>query len=112
MKIEFGTVLTNFADTVVKDAETGKALTLGVVCVNALLSQTQRAGKPLPGAEKLRCANLAEKLYAAAEAGTGLDVKAEDVVLLKEAVGDLYPPLVVKRVWDLLDPSTEGEVKI
>jgi hypothetical protein len=32
-------------------------------------------------------------------------LSAEDIVKIKEAIGENYPPLVVGRAWELLDPK-------
>lgn len=34
------------------------------------------------------------------------DLKIEDIALLKKLVGDLFPPLTVGRVWQILDPAS------
>lgn len=40
-------------------------------------------------------------------AGGSVDLKAEEVAMLKDLIGKLYQPLVVGRAYDLLDPPKE-----
>ena len=37
------------------------------------------------------------------------DLKAEDIVLIKKLVGKMYGPIVVARVWAVLDPLEEAK---
>jgi hypothetical protein len=57
---------------------------------------------PAPaGDEKVRRYRLARKLFNASK----VELTPEDVVLLKSLIGQIYGPLVVGQVWDLLDPA-------
>ena len=75
-------------------------LTLRLVCtrsLTAILRQDEGVG----GEEKLRRGMLAERIYVNDE----VELKAEEISLVKELVGRLYGPLVVMRVWRMLDPA-------
>ena len=37
-----------------------------------------------------------------------VDLRAEDIALIKECVGKQFPPLVVGRVFDAIDPEDNG----
>ena len=65
------------------------------------LSATFRDEQGLTGDEKWPRFHLALKLTNEDEP----DLKAEDVVLIKGLVGKMYGPIIVGRVWALLDPS-------
>ena len=57
--------------------------------------------RSLPGDEKVARFHLALRITDEDEP----DLKAEDVVLIKELVGKVYGSIIVGRVWDILDPS-------
>ena len=83
--------------------EDGEPITVQSVCEQALVSQIP--GKNPDGGEKLRRYHLAMRIHAQ----EGLpDLQAEDVVLLKELVGEMFGPLVVGQVWEILDPPAAG----
>ena len=82
--------------------EEGKeeVLTLRLVCTRSLTA-ILRQDDSVKGEEKLRRGMLAERIYVNDE----VELKAEEVALVKELVGRLYGPLVVLRVWRMLDPA-------
>jgi hypothetical protein len=102
MKIDFSVKIVSLAGIPVKDQTGTEDLTLGSVCVNALLTLIE-GQKRLSGMERKKQADLADRIYG--QDIVNLDVK--DISLLKDLAGELYPPLIVKRVWDLLDPQDE-----
>jgi len=100
----FNLAILDMAGNAIKDEE-NKAVTLGTVCVNALLSTAQ--SDTTPGQEKAARYKLAMKIHG--EAGD-VDVTAEDISRMKDLCGKIYGPLVVGRVWELLEQSP-SEVK-
>lgn len=75
-------------------------LTLGLVSFHALLGEYKDEPN-LPGEEKYRRGELAARVRDAGE----LQLKAEEVALLKKVVAKAYGPLIVFKTWPLLDPA-------
>lgn len=98
MKIPFGSKIKDLKGDEIKSGDV--VLTLGVVCTTALLS-AHEADQAVGGNEKVR----RFKLAMAADQQQEVDMKAEDVALIKSLVARHYAPLVVGRAFDLLDPS-------
>jgi len=73
-------------------------MTIRVTAVKSLTA-VFRDEQDLPGEEKVRRFHLALKITDESEP----DLKAEDVVLIKKMVGKMYGPVVVGRVWAILD---------
>lgn len=108
MKIDFSQAITSLDGTPAKaDPASDEVVTLGAVSINALLSPLSdpRTNQPesLAATEKVRYAKLAQDIFSAT---APLDLKAEDIALLKERIGRGFAPLTVARAWDLLDPAT------
>ena len=84
-------------------SEGGNTLTLGTVCINSLLVtlMTGHGPEQLDGTAKVTHATLAQTIHTAEAA---VDLKAEDIALLKDRVGRACIPIVVMRAWALLDP--------
>jgi len=59
----------------------------------------------LPGDKKVARFHLALKLVDESKP----DLTAENIVLLKTLVGKMYGPVVVARVWAVLDPQEEAK---
>jgi hypothetical protein len=103
--IDFSTAITDLGGKPAKD-EGGNDATLRDVAVKALLVILPEG----PGApqvkpdERAKRGWLAQKIHDAQEP---LELKAEQVALLKDLIGKLYPPLTVMRAWAILDPATE-----
>lgn len=74
-------------------------MTLRDVCTMALLS-TLRDDDKLNGPQKADLFALALRMVDATE----VDLKVEDVALLKDRIGRGYPPITVGRAYALLDP--------
>ncbi len=67
------------------------------VCIEGICANTQQ----LDGMEKYRRGKLADKIFGAAEP---IELPAEEIVKIKEAVGTAWPnPIVVMRAWDMLE---------
>ena len=73
-------------------------LTVRVAAVRSL-SANFRDEQDLAGEEKVKRFHLALKLTDEDEP----DLKAEDIVLIKKVVGKMYGPVVVGRMWAILD---------
>lgn len=104
MKIETEVVLKNLDGEELKDASVkGEStnVTLKICLINALLSPLGQ-GKTEAGTEKLKKFNLAKKINDNKE----VDLSADDIVLLKNRVGEVYPPLIVGQVYELLGENT------
>ena len=77
------------------------AVTLGSVCVEALLAMLEDDRK-MSGAQKMKNWELAERI---AKGGV-VKASAEEVSLLKDRIGVMYGPAVVGPAFTLLDPPT------
>ena len=73
-------------------------LTVRVTAVRSL-SANFRDEEGLAGEEKVKRFHLALKITDEDEP----DLKAEDIVLIKKMVGKMYGPVVVGRMWAILD---------
>lgn len=99
MKIKFDQVLLDLNGDPLKN-QFKKDLDLKEVCVMALLSNTtEKDGEKEDGNKKMSRFLLAEKIQKAKELG----LRAEEIVLIKNLVTKLYGPLVVGRVFNLLE---------
>jgi len=76
----------------------GEPLTFRGAVAGALLSQP--SGENLSGAKKYRRYRLARLVM---DAQGEVELTAEDVAEIKQAVGEVYLPLVVGQVWDWLE---------
>ncbi len=72
-------------------------LTLKSVCTDALLNQQQ--DDKMSGDDKVKHFNLAEIVYAGGE----IDLKSEQIALLKELIGKRYFPLIVGPAFKVLE---------
>ncbi|MCC6172080.1 MAG: hypothetical protein IT481_08630 [Gammaproteobacteria bacterium] len=79
----------------------GKAMTLGDTVAHALLSP-YAGEESIAGEEKIRRFELARKLRGAVDPA----LTAEDVALIKKLVAKAFAPLVVGRVWEIVDPAS------
>lgn len=106
MKINFTVKLVGLDGQPVLEKDTDgqtKMVTLATVAVNALLAPlVDMRGQPeqLDGLTKVRHATLAESIFKATDA---VDLKVEDIALIKERIGRAFAPLVVMRAWALLE---------
>jgi len=78
--------------------ENGVEVTLGAIASNALLA-TYRDEQDLTGEEKVKRFRLAVIARGAQ------DLSVEQIVLLKKLIAKAYSPLIVGRVFELLDPQ-------
>lgn len=70
-------------------------LTLAKMCARALFYPKQQ---PEPGDKKAERGRLAFRIYDAEE----MELESNDIVLIKQCVGEFLSPLVVTQVYDLL----------
>jgi len=94
MKINTETKLTNLEGEPIKDGSVDA--TVGKVIRNALLGNDQSDNAD----KKLKKYKLAMDCLA-----TEVDLKAENVSLIKKCVGENYPPLIVGKVFEIIDPE-------
>lgn len=81
------------------DARIGKPLTLKLAAVTVLTFpfDDERA---LSGDEKMKRAKLAMQIY---DADGEIELKSEDIALIKRLAGKYYSPLPVMRIYDMLE---------
>jgi hypothetical protein len=95
MKIKITTELFNANDETIKDTN-GKDLTVKDVCINALLIP-QSGDDDKTKWEKYE---LYKRLKTAKDI---VEISAEDIVLLKKAIGKTQPPLIMGQAWEVLE---------
>lgn len=99
MKINVNQKLKTLDGQTMKDVGAkGEAIdaTLKMSIVNAILSPVQNE----KGVDKVKKYELATKIYKAKQT---VDLTAEDIVLIKDRVGEIFPPLVVGQVFKVLE---------
>ena len=92
--------VTNLDGTVCVD-DKGADIMMSTMCVNILLMTEQEPNAT--GKDKLMRFLLAQRIHAAN--GTGVSLSAEDIVLLKDLFGRFAMPLIVGRLYAVLDPQ-------
>ena len=100
MKIDFSMALKSLAGDEIKDGK-GETFTLrdaAVVALDASFDEDKR----LDGKEKYRRGHLATRIYGTKEP-IALDV--DELKLVKDLIGKIYGPRIVKETWDILDPQ-------
>jgi len=99
MKIKVNQKLKNLDGSVLKDSDgQGGAVdaTLKDALVNAVLAPADKES----GIDKVRKYELAKLIFSAK---TAVELTAEDVTLLKERVGSVYPALIVGQIFEMLN---------
>lgn len=98
MKINFGAPIKDIKGEPIVENE--KAVTLGSVSCQALLAS-------YPDEQNLSGKDKVERFTLAALCSNEIesDISLEDATLLKKLIGKAYGPLVVGRVYELIDPS-------
>jgi hypothetical protein len=79
-------------------------LTLGIVLIRAALYV--EGGTNPPAEEKFHQAELADKIV---RGGESVDLTTEEMGRLRTAVGRMYMPTILFRVWRLLDAHVGTE---
>lgn len=82
-----------------KAGDVTRPLTLATVCVNALLMPHEDE-RNLSGKDKVSRYELAKKINGAEGE---IDVKAEDITLLKNLLAKAYTPLIVGQAYAVLE---------
>lgn len=98
MLIKVDTPLRNMDGNVMKDNVDGEAVdaNLKMAMVNAILSPVERES----GMDKVKKYELAKKIH---DATDEVELSVEDVSLIKERVGDVFPALITGQVWSMLE---------
>ena len=81
--------------------------TLRTACINVLIMQQkspQAREKELSAEDKIKRYELAKKIY---KSSGLIDLQSEEITLLKELIGKLYPPLTVGQAFEILDPHSD-----
>lgn len=97
MKLDVTQVLKNMEGKTMKDSDgNGNAIdaTIRMAIVNALLSPVQKD----TGVDKMKKWELAQRVFKQDE----VEVSIDDVKIIKDRIGELYPPLIVGQVWKIL----------
>jgi hypothetical protein len=81
------------------NAEAGTSATLRGIVVNALLASFEDE-KQLSGEEKLRRWELAQSIQHATDP---VEIKSEDITLIKKLVGKAYTTIIVGQAWQMLE---------
>jgi len=68
------------------------------IAINALETASPSDAQ-LPGVKKFEMDELARKIYKSKKA----DLSADEIKMLKDRIGQQYPPLIVGASWRLLD---------
>jgi len=99
MLIQVDTPLKNMDGQVMKDNDgAGNAVdaTLRVAMINAILSPVEREA----GTEKVKKYELARRIHSAK---SEVELSIEEVSLIKERIGDVFPILIVGQIFDILE---------
>jgi hypothetical protein len=96
MLVKVNQVLKNITGETMKDMVDGKAIdaTVKMAIVNAVLSPVQKES----GIDKVKKYELAKKVHSSDE----VDLNEDEITLIKERVGEVFPPVVVGQIYELL----------
>lgn len=96
MLVKVNILIKNMEGVVMQDNVDGEAVdaTVKMAIVNAVLSPVEREN----GVEKVKKYELAKKVYASDE----VDLDEEEIKLIKDRVGEVFAPIIVGQVYDLL----------
>ena len=84
---------------------TKKDLTLREVITNSLLAPPPQGQRDqMEGAEKARRYFLAIEIH---KAKNQVELSVDDIKLIKDEIGRVYPPLIVGQAYEILDPPRE-----
>lgn len=98
MLVKVNVPLVNMDGQVMKDNDgQGNAVdaTLRMAIVNALLTPVQNE----KGVDKVKKFNLAQRIYGDDE----VELTIEETGLIKERIGEVYAPVIVGQVWNILE---------
>lgn len=92
--------ITTLDNIVCVDSGDGSTLFVSTMCINVLLAVSEQDQPLSSGKDKLERFLLAQRISLAPES---VDLKPEDIVLIKNLIGKYASPLVVGRVFPILD---------
>lgn len=101
MKIDFAQAINNLDD---KQIDTMTLKSISVVALSETFRDERNPSIPetVPAEEKFSRGELAMRIHAATEP---LELKSQDVTLLKKVIARGYGPIVVYRAWPMLDAA-------
>ena len=104
MKIDFTKPVLDLDDKPIEvEGKSGTVFTLKSACTQALMAQQPGAAAPLSIDESMAKYLLALKIH---KSSAAIDLKAEEVVLLKRNIAGVYGPLIVGRACEMLENPT------
>lgn len=105
MKVNLNDTIKNLKGEPIKIRDTEENMTLKFLCMEALIG-TYESEKSLSGGKKAERWQFATRLQSTVG---NIDLKSEEISLLKELIGMAYTPLAVGQAWQLLDPPASQE---
>lgn len=107
MKYTLATQLRNLDGTPIKTpAPESEVVTFKSIATRCLLAPSEKA----TGEDKYACFKLAVKIETASESGD-VDLTAEEAARIRKLVGENMPPIIVGRMYELLDQLELPEKK-
>jgi len=96
MLVNVNEILKSFSGETMKDIVDGEAVdaTVKMAIVNAVLSPVQNE----KGVDKVKKYELAKKVFNADE----VDLDEDEIKLIKDRVGEVFPPVIVGQIYELL----------
>lgn len=102
MSIDFSAKIVDFDGNPIRpNPETTDELTLRDACVRALCLPYDDE-RSLSPEDKFKRGQLASQIY---KSDSPLDLKTEDIALIKRLIGKAYTPIIVFHSWPLLDAA-------
>lgn len=98
MKLDTTQTLKTLSGDVMMDNDgKGNAVeaTVRMAVVNAVLAPVERES----GVEKVKKYDLASRIFKEDE----VELSVEEISLIKERVGEVFPPLITGQIWKLLE---------
>ena len=99
MEVKMNQILKTLEGKPITDPNHLKGLSLGDICIIVLQAQFEDE-KNLAADKKIERWNLAQRIHG----NVNVDLKAEEITLLKELVGKGWGVTVVGQAYDMLDP--------
>ena len=103
MKISSLTEIKSISGEVLKDKD-GQPITFRKVVTEVLMTP-QDPAKKQRGEEKYKLFKIAMKIQENDE----VDLDIDELKLIKDTVGELSPPLVVGKIYDILEAKGDGD---
>jgi hypothetical protein len=101
MKINFNQeIKTIEGETIPKQGSEKEFLKLIDVAINALLTFDEKS----TGEEKFKRYNIAKEIHSNLNE---IDLRLEDIAMIKSLIGKIYSPLVVGQTWKMLEGEKE-----